>query len=164
MKYLLFVLFLIAVLITAGCVNQNNGVVAPTQPTTPLPSDTITTITQPQTIVTVISKDEFVMPTRPEDVTELNMNRVLMDCKDVNNLGSYHMGYSTSPVCVKAYDLYVSANKHYPPNPYEASVSTILEQQACAEGRLTDLEYCAKIGVTFDKNGNYRINISKMNY
>lgn len=49
-------------------------------------------------------------------------------------------------------------------NPYAVSVRTANEQEACAQGRITDLEYCAKIGVTFDKNGNYRINISKMNF
>jgi len=163
MKYLIFVLLLIVVLITAGCVggNQNAGV-TPTQATTQ--SSLVATPSPTTELGTPTPTDSFVIPTNPRDVSEQNFNRVLMECKDVNNVGGQYWGYSKTPVCVKAYDLYVSINKHVPSNPYEVSASKMNEQEACAQGRLTDLEYCAKIGVTFDQNGNYRINISKMNY
>jgi hypothetical protein len=59
MKYLLFILLLVAVLITAGCVSENkNTINTPTQ-TTPAPTIIVTTIV-PTTIVTNVPSDSAV--------------------------------------------------------------------------------------------------------
>jgi len=52
MKFLLFVFLLVAVVITAGCVNQNTNVVIPTQ-TTMVPTITVTT-TVPSTVTSSV--------------------------------------------------------------------------------------------------------------
>ncbi|MDO8873329.1 MAG: hypothetical protein Q7V05_11470 [Methanoregula sp.] len=53
MKYLLFVLLLVAVIITAGCTSGNqNTVVTPTQTTSPLSTNTLTTTAQTTAVYT----------------------------------------------------------------------------------------------------------------
>jgi hypothetical protein len=63
MKYLPFIVLLVAVLITAGCVGGNNSaVVAPNQTTTQHPSFVVTTIVQPQTVdVAATSKEPTII-------------------------------------------------------------------------------------------------------
>jgi hypothetical protein len=69
------------------------------------------------------------------DLDENNVSRILMDCKDTNQISNYHMGYSiTDSLCVKAFDYYVNTKGHYPPNPFEAEANTAKEQLKCAHG------------------------------
>jgi len=106
MKYLLFVLLLVALIITAGCTSGNqNTVVTPTQTTAQVPTTPLTTTVIPT------PTHSFIMPSTPEGVTSDNIDRVMMNCINTTNVGGKYWGYSTSPVCVKAYDLYESINK-----------------------------------------------------
>jgi len=152
MKYLIFALLLVTILITAGCVggNQNTGVTS---------DQTITTI---PTSTPVPSQQAIqVSPSETADTL----------CGELVYCGYAPSGFKTQPIksdrCTQLGDLRMQNDQKVMSclkNPYAVSASNALEQEACAQGRITDLEYCEKIGVTFDKNGNYRINISKMNY
>jgi len=108
-------------------------------------------------ITTFTLSDSFVMPTDPNDVTEQNYNRILMDCKNESNFG-YPFGYSPTPICIRAYHIYISINRHVPPNPYEARGDAALKLLHCIQGVGT-LEDCYVIG---EQNGMDRATMKKM--
>ena len=63
MRYLILFVLLVAVLISAGCVSDNKVTVVPsTQPPTPIPKDTITTLTQQNQIKNTSIQNECSPP------------------------------------------------------------------------------------------------------
>ena len=164
MKYLLFIVLLVAIVITAGCVSENKNttltptqIVQPSSFTTPIPVQTtglsMSTPTQ-----------SFTMPAKPEDVNEQNMCQVMTACgKEITNnqcLRNEDAGQTDvwcvfkakdnpSSVCKKAVNMATYIKTCTPSNPYEASAINSREQLQCMQG-VGSLEYCLALA---DKYG-----------
>ena len=152
MRLSILILFfcVIGFVLVGGCISNTSKptIVTPTmeQPPTPMV----------QVIATIV---QSTMPVSNTDTL----------CGELVYCGYAPAGFQTQPIkssrCDQLYTLRLQNDQKVMQclkNPYEVSAGTARDQEACAQGMITDLEYCAKIGVTFDKNGNYRINISKM--
>ena len=148
-----FAFIILGFVLIAGCATQ------PT-PTAEMITPTISTTSPPQAIVT---SQQIIQVDPTETVDTL--------CGELVYCGYAPSGFKTQSIksdrCTQLGNLRLQNDQKVMAclkNPYAVSASNAIEQEACAQGRITDLEYCEKIGVTFDKNGNYKINISKMNY
>jgi hypothetical protein len=142
MRYLLFTLFLVISLLTAGCVGGNqNSNVTPIQPTTTLGANT-PVIATPTTQIS---------PTETVDTL----------CGELVYCGYAPSGFETQPIksdrCTQLGNLRQQNDPKVMTclkNPYEVSGNNAVVRLHCMQG-IGTVEDCAKYGVRLDRdNGN----------
>lgn len=142
MKYLIFVLLLVTVLITAGCVggNQNTGV-TPAQTTTTLPTQTSVPAQHAIQVVTTETADTL--------------------CGELVYCGYAPSGFKTQPIksdrCTQLGNLRSQNDQKVLSclkNPYAVSGNNAVGELHCRQG-IGTVEDCAKYGIKLDHdNGN----------
>jgi hypothetical protein len=180
MKYLLFIVLLMAVIITGGCTTV--PIKTPvTTTSTQAPPILLTKTTELQTTIassipSTSPTPSFTIPKRVEDLNEQNQCQVMVACGQkitagqCSHIGENETGIQTDnwciiyakdnpdPICQKAVWMNTYIKNCLKSNPYQASANTAVECSHCYGG-VGDLEACLNIA---DKCGISRDTMKSM--